>query len=143
MKQIVVEGVTYIPVNIAPKSFKKSSEIVPKTSGHTDTFTFGKITYIPLNVVPKVLRAVFNPVKKVVPTKKTAVTKKQPVIVINNGFYVPIIDKKYKKVVVDGIVYIPVRKIPSSEKKSYKVSKANGTKIDTFNFGNNITYIPL
>ncbi len=44
----------------------------------------------------------------------------------------PVKDKKYKKVVVDGVVYIPVRKIPSSEKKSSKVLKANGKKIDTF-----------
>jgi hypothetical protein len=71
------------------------------------------------------------------------VLKKQPVLEIDNGFYVPVKDKKYKKVVVDGIVYIPVRKISSSKKKSYKVSKANGTKIDTFNFGNDITYIPI
>ena len=94
-------------------------------------------------MIPKVHRAVFNPVKKVVTAKKPVVLKKQPVIAIDNGFYVPVKDKKYKQVVVDGIVYIPVRKIPSSEKKSYKVSKANGTKIDTFNFGNNITYIPI
>jgi len=94
-------------------------------------------------VIPKVYRAVFNPVKKTVPAKKPVVSNKQPVIAIDNGFYIPVKDKKYKKVIVDGVVYIPVRKIPSSEKKSYKVLKANGTKIDTFNFGNNITYIPI
>jgi hypothetical protein len=71
------------------------------------------------------------------------VLKKKPVLEIDNGCYVPIKDKKYKKVVVDGIVYIPLRKISCSKKNSYKVSISNGTKIDTFNFGNDITYIPI
>jgi hypothetical protein len=67
-------------------------------------------------VIPKVHRAVFNPVKKTVPAKKPVVANKKPVIAIDNGFYVPVKDKKYKKVVVDGVIYIPVRKIPTSEK---------------------------
>jgi hypothetical protein len=54
VKPIVVEGVTYIPVHAAPESAHKGSAIVPKTSGHIETFKIGKITYIPLNVIPKV-----------------------------------------------------------------------------------------
>jgi hypothetical protein len=52
---------------------------------------------------------------------------------------VPVKDKKYKKVVVEGIVYIPVKKVPDSFKKPIPIS----SKVDTFHFGNNITYIPL
>lgn len=70
-------------------------------------------------------------------------SKKKPVLEIDNGCYVPVKDKKYKKVVVDGIVYIPVRKISCSKKNSYKVSISIGKKIDTFNFGNDIAYIPI
>ena len=67
-----------------------------------------------MNVIPKVHRAVFKPAKKVT-VKKASVTKVQPVIAIDNSFYVPIKDKKYKKVEVDGTVYIPVRKISNSK----------------------------
>jgi hypothetical protein len=67
VKPIVVGKVTYIPVQTAPESANKSSAIVPKKTGHIDTFKVGKITYIPLNVIPKVHRAVFKTVKKVTP----------------------------------------------------------------------------
>ena len=55
----------------------------------------------------------------------------------------PVKDKKYKKVVVEGIVYIPVKKVPDSFKKPIPISSKDGAKVDTFHFGNNITYIPL
>ena len=74
MKPIVVEGVTYIPVHAAPESAHKGSAIVPKTSGHIETFKIGKITYIPIHVIPKVHRAVFKPVKNAAPKKSSVKT---------------------------------------------------------------------
>jgi hypothetical protein len=56
---------------------------------------------------------------------------------------VPVKDNKYKKVVVEGTVYIPVKKVPNSYKKPIPISSKDGAKVDTFHFGNNITYIPL
>jgi hypothetical protein len=102
VKPIVVEGVTYIPVHTAPESVNKSSAIVPKKTGHIDTFKVGKITYIPLNVIPKVHRKIFKPVKKVSP----------PVIKINGKFYIPE-KKNAKPIVVEGRTYIPVHTAPS------------------------------
>jgi len=131
VKPIVVEGVTYIPVHTAPESVNKSSAIVPKKTGHIDTFKVGKITYIPLNVIPKVHRQVFKPVKKVSP----------PVIKINGKFYIPE-KKNAKPIVVEGRTYIPVHAAPSHLNTSSSIHPKTEEPVTTFKIGNK-TYIPL
>jgi hypothetical protein len=137
VKSIVIKGVTYIPVRAAPKSAKRSSAIVPKTTSHIDTFKIENITYIPLSVIPKVHRAVFKPTKKVV-TKKTSKT----IIKINGDYYTPITKKTFKPLVVNGITYIPVHTAPNNVNKISAIVPKTKGHIDTFKIGK-ITYIPL
>jgi len=71
VKPIVINGVTYIPVQTAPSHLNKSSAIKPNSNGSVDIFKKGNITYIPLKVIPKVFRAAFKPAK-IVEKKKSA-----------------------------------------------------------------------
>jgi len=138
IKPIIVEGVTYIPVHTAPESAHDASAIVPKTSGHIETFKIGKITYIPLHVIPKVHRAVFKPAKKAAPKKSSVKT----VIRINGEHFVPIHNETVKPIVLEGITYIPVHAASESDNKSSAINPKKTGHIDTFKVGK-ITYIPL
>lgn len=105
VKPIVVEGVTYLPVDTASENAVIREHVASKSKGTVNTFKLGKYTYIPTSVIPKVYKPMFlnKPVK--VTTKSVSKT----VITVNGNNFVPITDKVHKVVVVEGIEYIPVK----------------------------------
>jgi len=89
---MVVDGVSYVPVRLAPKKLNTTNAIVPDVSGKINTFHVGKQLYIPLNVVPLVYAPVFK--NRMVPVNNETVTK--TVIQVNGNYFVPITDKTHR-----------------------------------------------
>ena len=139
MKNLEINGVTYIPVSPAPKSIKISSVITPKNKGQIDTFKKGNITYIPLDVIPKKHRAVFKPK----PSKNQVPLKNYKAIIkINGENYIPITKKSIKPIFIKNVTYIPVRTAPNNSNNQTVIVPKSKSPIETFKIGE-ITYIPL
>ena len=89
---MVVDGVSYVPVRLAPKKLNTTNAIIPDVSGKINTFHVGKQLYIPLNVVPKVYAPIFK--NRIVPVNNQTVAN--TVIQCNGNYFVPITDKTHR-----------------------------------------------
>jgi hypothetical protein len=122
VKPIVVEGVTYVPVNTVSENVVIRKPIASKSKGSVNTFKLGNQTYIPLSVIPKVYKPIF--LNKPVKVTKKSVSK--TVITVNGNSFVPITDKVHKVVVVKGIKYIPVKQVAKNSIKGNSTIHTNG-----------------
>jgi len=126
-KQVILGGITYVPVHSASASHDTTTPIVANKK--VNTFQVGEITYVPLVVIPKVYRAVFN--YKVTPIKKSST----PVIKINGANFVPIRGHNVKPIIVEGVSYIPVHPVPKHVDTSNSIVNENEGSINTFKIG--------
>ena len=91
-----------------------------------------------MSAIPKKHQSYFKRV--VTPAKKPKVIT--PILKVNDLHVVPITSKTVKKIVVDGVTYIPVKLAGKSLNKNHSIVPDVDGKINTFKVGKQL-YIPL